>query len=69
MCANHELRLRVPLMVRNVKPGLQPDPLLSFGEEPVVARSALPFLHQRLVAAGNLFQIVDMIVVVAGGAE
>lgn len=43
--ADDELGPGVPLVVGDVVMGLEPDPLLPFGEKPVVARFPLPILH------------------------
>lgn len=45
MRAHDEFRFRVPLIVRDVEPGLQPNPLLAFREESVVAGGSLALLH------------------------
>lgn len=56
VCAHDELGLGVPLVVRDVVVGLQPNPLLAFGQKPVA--TGLPFakLHhcwQKTEAAGS----------------
>lgn len=43
--ADDELGSGVPLVVRDVVVGLQPNPLLPFGEEPVVAGLPFAVLH------------------------
>lgn len=43
--AHYELRLGVPLVIGDVVMSLQPNPLLTFGEEPVIAGLSLPKLH------------------------
>lgn len=43
--ADNELRFGVPLMVCDVVMSLQPNPLLTFGQEAIVARFPLPKLH------------------------
>lgn len=43
--ANDELGLGIPLVVGDVVVCLQPDPLLAFGQEPVVTRLAFSKLH------------------------
>ena len=45
MRANDTFGFRVPLIVVNVGPCLQPYPLLAFGEKPVVACSAFTLSH------------------------
>ena len=45
VCAHNELWLRVPLVVGDVVMGLEPDPLLSFGQKPIAARLPLAKLH------------------------
>lgn len=42
---HNKLGFRVPLMVRYVVASLDPDPLLSLGQESVVWWSSLPCLH------------------------
>lgn len=69
MGADHKLRLGIPLMIGNVKTGLQPNPLLSFSQKPVVTGGAFAFLHQRLVTVNHFVQIVHVIVLVPGRAE
>lgn len=43
--ADNELGFGVPLMVCDVVVGLQPNPLLTFGQEAIVAGFPLPELH------------------------
>lgn len=43
--ADDELGSGVPLVVSDIVVGLQPNPLLPFGEEPVVAGLAFAVLH------------------------
>lgn len=43
--ADDELRLGVPLVVRDVVVSLQPDPLLTFGQEAIVAGFTFSKLH------------------------
>lgn len=43
--AHDELGLGVPLVVGDVVVGLQPDPLLAFGQEPVATRLPFAKLH------------------------
>lgn len=69
MRTNYELRLRIPLVISDVEPGLKPYPLLAFCKKPVVARSSLAFLHERLVTAYNFAQIVHVVVIVSGSAK
>ncbi len=69
VCGHHELWLGVPLVVGDEVPGLQPDPLLAFGEEAVVAAGALARLHEGLVAGGDAVQVVKVVVVVARRAQ
>lgn len=45
VCADDELRSGVPLVVGDVVVGLKPNPLLPFGEEPVVAGLPFAVLH------------------------
>lgn len=45
MRAHDELGFGVPLVVSDVEAGLQPDPLLAFGQKPVVTGGALALLH------------------------
>lgn len=43
--ADNELRFGVPLMVSDVVVSLQPNPLLTFGQEAIVAGFTLSKLH------------------------
>lgn len=43
--ADNELRFGVPLVVCDVVVGLQPNPLLTFGQEAIVAGFPLSKLH------------------------
>lgn len=45
MSADDELRFGVPLVVRDIVMSLQPYPLLTFGQEAIVAGFALSKLH------------------------
>jgi len=63
--SDNELRLGVPLMVGYIISGLQPDPLLALGEEPVVARDVLSSLSKGLVGGSHSVQVVHVVVVVA----
>ena len=45
VCADDELGPGVPLMVGDVVVSLQPDPLLTFGQEAVVAGLPFTVLH------------------------
>lgn len=45
VCAHDELWLGVPLVVCDIVMGLEPDPLLSFGQKPIAARLPLAKLH------------------------
>lgn len=45
VCAHNELWLGVPLVVGDIVMGLEPDPLLSFGQKPIAARLPLAKLH------------------------
>lgn len=45
MCAHDEFRVGVPLIVRYVESGLQPNPLLTFCKESVVTRRTLALFH------------------------
>lgn len=56
VCAHNELWLGVPLVVRDVVMGLEPDPLLSFGQKPIATRLPLAKLHHcqdRVHTAGH----------------
>lgn len=67
--AHDKLWLRVPLMVGDVESRLQPDPLLTLGKKPIVARSTFAFLHQCFMTSHHLFQIVKMIIVIPGSSQ
>ena len=45
VCAHDELGLGVPLVVGDVVVGLEPNPLLAFGQKPVAARLPFAKLH------------------------
>lgn len=45
MSADDELRFGVPLVVRDVVVGLQPNPLLTFGQEAIVTGFTFSKLH------------------------
>lgn len=45
VCTDNELRFGVPLVVGDVVMGLQPNPLLTFGQEAIVAGFTLSKLH------------------------
>lgn len=45
MSADNELRFGVPLMVSDVVMSLQPNPLLTFGQEAIVTGFTLSKLH------------------------
>lgn len=45
VCADYKLRSRVPLVIGDVVMRLQPDPLLTFSQETVVARLPFTILH------------------------
>lgn len=45
VCADNELRPRVPLVIGYVVVRLKPDPLLTFSQETVVARLPFAILH------------------------
>lgn len=66
MRTNDKFWLGVPLMVGNIESGLQPDPLLAFRQESVVAGGTLTLLHQCFVATRHIRQVVDVVIVVAG---
>lgn len=69
MGADHKLRLGVPLMISNVKTGLQPNPLLPFSQKPVVTGGTFALFHQRYVTVNHFVQIVNVVVLVTGRAE
>lgn len=69
MRANDEFWFGVPLVVRNVESGLQPNPLLALGKKPVEARGAFAFGHERFVTVDDSFQIVRVVIIVTGCAQ
>jgi len=69
MGGHNELRFGVPLVVGDIVPSLEPDPLLALGEEPVVARCALTSLHEGLMAHSHLLQVIHMVIVIPRGPK
>lgn len=66
---HYKLRFGVPLMVGDVVPCLEPDPLLAFRKKPIVARGALSSLHESLVTGRYPVQVIRVVIVVTAGAE